>query len=159
MVYVSGNIPSGAYDPNRLANPSFGFTAVDFRTGSTYLNPKTGHEFSVVGGMNEALQYRNGIDFHLDWAASQFISKTVHIGLAGYYFQQITGDSGTGATLGDFKGRVLGIDPQIGFILPIYFCAGVGRNRNLSISISAIEPAGSLGKRTVPGRGRLALRR
>jgi hypothetical protein len=124
MVYVSGNIPSGTYDPNHLANLSFGFTAVDVGAGYTYLNPKTGHEFSIVGGltysgMNSALQYQNGIDFHLDWAASQFVSKTVLVGLAGYYFQQITGDSGAGATLGDFKGRVLGIGPQVGFILPL----------------------------------------
>jgi hypothetical protein len=124
MVYVTGNIPSGTYDPNRLANLSFGFTAVDVGAGYTYLDSKTGHEFSVAGGltysgMNSALQYQNGIDFHVDWGASQFISKTVHIGLAGYYFQQITGDTGAGATLGDFKGRVAGIGPQIGFILPL----------------------------------------
>lgn len=124
MIYVTGNIPSGTYDPNRLANLSFGFTAVDFGAGYTYLDPKSGHEFSVAGGltysgMNNALQYQNGIDFHLDWGASQFISKTVHVGLAGYYFQQVTGDTGAGATLGDFKGRVAGIGPQIGFILPL----------------------------------------
>jgi hypothetical protein len=124
MVYVTGNIPSGTYDPNRLANLSFGFTAVDVGAGYTYLDPKTGHEFSVAGGltysgMNNALQYQNGIDFHVDWGASQFVTKTVHVGLAGYYFQQLTGDTGAGAKLGEFKGRVAGIGPQIGFILPI----------------------------------------
>lgn len=124
MIYVTGNIPSGTYDPNRLSNLSFGFTAVDFGAGYTYLDPKSGHEFSVAGGftysgMNNALQYQNGIDFHLDWGASQLVSKTVHVGLAGYYFQQITGDTGAGATLGDFKGRVVGIGPQVGFILPL----------------------------------------
>ncbi len=124
MVYVSGNIPSGTYDSSRLANLSFGFTAVDAGAGYTYLDPKTGHELSVVGGVtysgiNQALQYQNGIDFHVDWGASQFISKSVHIGLAGYYFQQLTADSGAGAKLGDFKGRVAGIGPQIGFMFPI----------------------------------------
>jgi hypothetical protein len=124
MVYVSGNIPSGTYDPNRLANLSFGFTAVDAGAGYTYLDPKTGHEFSVVGGltysfMNQDLQYQNGIDFHLDWGASQFVSKNIHIGLAGYFFQQLTGDRGAGAKLGDFKGRIAGIGPQIGFIIPL----------------------------------------
>lgn len=124
MIYVTGNIPSGTYDPNRLSNLSFGFTAVDFGAGYTYLDPKSGHEFSVAGGftysgMNNALQYQNGIDFHVDWGASQFVSKTVHVGLAGYYFQQITGDTGAGATLGDFKGRVVGIGPQVGFLLPL----------------------------------------
>ncbi len=69
--------------------------------------------------MNDALQYQNGIDFHVDWAASQFVSKSVFIGLAGYYFQQLTADSGPGAVLGDFKGRVLGIGPQVGFLFPV----------------------------------------
>jgi hypothetical protein len=63
MLYVSGNIPSDTYDPNRLSNLSFEFIAVDFGAGYTYLDPKSGHEFSVVGGltysgMNEALQYQ-----------------------------------------------------------------------------------------------------
>jgi hypothetical protein len=124
MVYITGNIPSGTYDPNRLANLSFGFPAFDAGAGYTYLDPKTGHEFSVVGGftysaINPYLQYQNGIDFHVDWAASQFVSKNVHVGLAGYFFQQITGDSGPGATLGEFKGRAVGIGPQIGFIIPL----------------------------------------
>jgi hypothetical protein len=63
MIYVTGNIPSGTYDPNRLSNLSFGFTAVDFGAGYTYLDPKSGREFSIVGGltysgMNSALQYQ-----------------------------------------------------------------------------------------------------
>jgi hypothetical protein len=124
MVYIAGNIPSGTYDSSRLANLSFGFSAIDFGGGYTYLDPKSGHEFSVVGGltyslMNPDLQYQNGIDFHVDWAASQFVSKSVLVGLGGYYFQQLTADSGPGAKLGDFKGRVLGIGPQVGFIFPV----------------------------------------
>jgi hypothetical protein len=69
--------------------------------------------------MNHDLQYQNGIDFHVDWAASQFVSKNVQIGVAGYFFQQVTGDSGPGAKLGEFKSRVAGIGPQIGFIFPL----------------------------------------
>jgi len=69
--------------------------------------------------INPDTQYKNGTDFHLDWAASQFLSKSVHVGLAGYVFQQVTGDSGAGAKLGDFKGRVLGIGPQVGFMFPL----------------------------------------
>ncbi|MGE3871965.1 MAG: transporter, partial [Parvibaculaceae bacterium] len=42
----------------------------------------------------------------------------VHAGVAGYYYQQLTGDSGSGATLGDFESRVLGIGPQIGYFVP-----------------------------------------
>ncbi|MGV7215078.1 SphA family protein [Bradyrhizobium sp. UFLA05-112] len=124
MVYVTGNIPSGTYDSSRLANLSFGFPAVDAGAGYTYLDLKTGHEFSVVGGltynwMNPFLQYQNGIDFHVDWAASQFVSKNVHLGVAGYFFRQLTDDSGPGAKLGGFRGRAIGIGPQIGFIIPL----------------------------------------
>jgi hypothetical protein len=73
----------------------------------------------TYSGMNHDLQYQNGIDFHLDWGASHFLSKNFKISMAGYYFQQITGESGPGATLGDFKGRVLGIGPQVGFLFPL----------------------------------------
>lgn len=125
MWYVLGNIPSGTYDPTRLANLSIGYTGIDSGFGYTYLNPHTGHEFSAVAGIsysgkNEALQYQNGIDFHVDWAASQFIGKSVHVGVAGYIYQQLTGDSGAGAKLGDYKGRSVGIGPQIGVFFPAF---------------------------------------
>ena len=124
MVYIMGNIPSGTYDPTRLANLSPGYVAYDAGAGYTYFDTKSGHEFSVVGGVtynliNPDLQYRNGIDFHLDWGASQFVSKNVQIGLVGYFFQQLTGDSGPGAKLGPFKGQTVGLGPQIGFIFPV----------------------------------------
>ncbi|MCP3405887.1 transporter [Bradyrhizobium sp. CCGB01] len=124
MVYITGNIPSGTYDSSRLANLSFGFPAIDAGAGYTYLDLKTGHEFSIVGGLtynftNPFLQYQNGIDFHIDWAASQFVSKTVHVGVAGYFFQQITDDRGPGAKLGGFRGQAVGIGPQIGFMIPM----------------------------------------
>jgi len=123
MIYTTGNIPSGTYDANRLANLSLGFVAVDAGAGYTYLDAKTGIEFSIVGGLtynfnNPYNDYQNGIDSHIDWAASHFLSKNVLIGVVGYFFQQPTGDSGTGANLGDFKGRVVGIGPQIGFMFP-----------------------------------------
>jgi hypothetical protein len=125
MTYVFGNIPSGTYDSTRLANLSPGFVSVDAGGGYTYLNPKTGQELSVVAGLsfngtNTALDYRNGIDFHADWAASQFIGKSVHAGLVGYVYQQVTGDSGVGAQLGDNKGTAIGIGPQIGFFFPAW---------------------------------------
>ncbi len=51
--------------------------------------------------------------------ASKFISKQVLVGLVGYVYQQVTGDSGSGATLGDFKSGVVGIGPQVGFLFPV----------------------------------------
>jgi hypothetical protein len=37
----------------------------------------------------------------------------------GFYFKQVTGDSGEGATLGSFEGMTAGVGPVLGYILPI----------------------------------------
>ena len=42
-------------------------------------------------------------------------SPAFAIGLAGYHYQQLTGDSGAGATLGDFKGRVTALGPNVNY--------------------------------------------
>lgn len=124
MTYMMGNLPVGAYDPDRLANLGLGHAAMDWGGGYTYFNPQSGFEFSAVTGFtynfeNNDTQYQNGVDWHLDWGISQFLNKQVHVGLVGYFYQQLTGDSGAGATLGDFKSRVAGIGPQIGFLFPV----------------------------------------
>ena len=124
MVYGTGNIPVGDYNPGRLANIGIGHGAVDFGGGYTYLNPATGTEFSGVGGFtynfkNPDTQYQSGIDLHFDWGVSQFLSKQVFVGFVGYAYQQITDDFGQPAVLGGFRSRVLGIGPQIGYVFPI----------------------------------------
>lgn len=124
MTYVMTSLPVGTYDEERLANLGLGHSAIDGGLGYTYFNPTTGHEFSAIAGLtynfeNEHTDYQNGIDFHLDLAASQFLSETLHVGIAGYAYQQVTGDSGSGATLGDFKSRVFGIGPQAGVFFPV----------------------------------------
>ena len=105
MWYVTGDIPVGAYKSTRLANIGIGHAALDSGGGYTYFNPETGHEFSAVGGFtynwtNTSTDYKNGIDFHLDWGASQFLSKQVLVGAVGYLYQQVTGDSGSGDRVG-----------------------------------------------------------
>jgi hypothetical protein len=124
MVYGSGDIPLGDYDPNRLANLGIGHAAVDFGAGYTYLNPQTGNEFSAVAGAtynfkNNFTQYQSGIDFHVDWGASHFLTKQFQIGVVGYYFQQVTDDFGAPSSLGGFRSRVAGAGPQIGYLFPI----------------------------------------
>ncbi len=46
--------------------------------------------------------------------ANQFLSKTFALGVRGYYYNQFTGDSGSGARLGDFQGESFGLGP--GFV-------------------------------------------
>ena len=47
------------------------------------------------------------------------MTKQFQVGLAGYWFQQISCDSGAGNRLGCFEARVAGIGPQIGYVFPI----------------------------------------
>ena len=165
MTYMTGDIPVGAYDPNRLANIGIGHGAIDGGFGYTYLNPATGHEFSGVGGFtynlkNQDTQYQNGIDFHFDWGASQFLSKQVFVGLVGYAYQQLTNDFGQPPFLGGMRSRVLGIGPQLGYLFPVGNLQGYlnvkgygefdaanrpsGWNTWLTFSISEAPPASTV---------------
>jgi hypothetical protein len=124
MTYATGDIPVGAYDPNRLSNIGIGHGAIDVGGGYTYLNPATGHEFSGVAGFtynfkNPDTQVQSGVDFHFDWGASQFLSKQIFVGLVGYAYQQVSDDIGGSPILGGFRSRVLGVGPQFGYIFPI----------------------------------------
>ena len=124
MVYGTGDIPVGNYSSTRLGNLGIGHGAVDGGAGYTYLNETTGHEFSAVGGftynlINTSTNYQNGVDFHLDWGASQYLSKQLFIGVVGYLYDQVSADSGSGDRVGAFESRVVGVGPQIGYLFPL----------------------------------------
>jgi hypothetical protein len=124
MTYVTGDVPVGTYNPASLANVGIGHGAIDAGAGYTYFNPQTGHEFSAVSGLtynlkNHYTDYRNGIDWHLDWGASKFLSKQLFVGAVGYFYNQLTADSGSLAILGDVKSSVIGAGPQIGYLFPV----------------------------------------
>lgn len=119
--YVTGDIPVGTYSPTSLAAIGIGHAAMDAGGGYTYLNNTTGLEFSGVLGatynwMNTQTNYKNGIDSHLDWSVSQFVSQNWQVGIAGYGYYQITADSGSGDRVGAFKSRIAAVGPQIGYL-------------------------------------------
>jgi len=124
MTYAAFNAPTGTYDATRLANFGIGHWAVDGGGGYTYFDPQTGHELSAVIGFtynfrNPYTDYQNGVSMHIDWGASQFLSKQFQVGLVGYWYNQFTGDIGAAPILGDFKSRVAGIGPQAGYLFPV----------------------------------------
>lgn len=130
MVYLTGDIPVGAYDAKRLSNIGIGHGAIDAGAGYTYLDQKTGHEFSAVAGLtynleNPQTNYRNGIDSHLDWAASRFLSESWQVGIAGYVYYQLTDDSYPTEgvigrlrqqELGGFRSRAAAVGPELGYL-------------------------------------------
>jgi hypothetical protein len=131
MTYLTGDVPVGDYEPFRLSNVGLGHAAIDAGGGYTYLDQTTGREFSAVAGLtynfeNPDTNYQSGIDSHIDWAASQFLSENWQIGVAGYGYFQLTGDSGAGDRVGSFKSSVAAIGPEVGYAFkfndaPAYF--------------------------------------
>jgi hypothetical protein len=124
MIYGTGDIPVGLYSSSNISNVGIGHGAADAGVGYTYLDEKTGHEFSVTTGftynlINTSTNYQSGVDFHLDWGASQFLSKQLFVGAVGYIYDQVTADSGSGDRVGSFESRVIGVGPQVGYLFPV----------------------------------------
>jgi len=124
MVYGTGDIPVGLYSKDNIANIGTGHGAIDLGGGYTYLDRQNGNEVSAVAGLtynftNPTTNYQSGVDFHLDWAASRLLSEQVSAGVAGYVYQQIGCDSGSGNTVGCFRSRILGVGPQLGLRFPM----------------------------------------
>ncbi|MNF39071.1 hypothetical protein D3C76_254170 [compost metagenome] len=122
MAYSMGNLPVGAYDPDRLVNIGLGHASLDAGGGYTFFDKV--NEFSAVLGAtynweNTDTDYQNGIDAHLDLSASHFFTAQTHAGLVGYVYHQVTGDSGSGAVLGDFKSKVSAVGPQVGHFFQV----------------------------------------
>jgi hypothetical protein len=124
MAYITGDIPVGLYSSSNLANMGLGHGAIDGGVGYTYFDEKAGHEFSAVAGFtgnfeNHSTGYTSGIDFHLDWGASQFLTKQIQVGLVGYVYEQLSPDRGCAPILCPFESRVIGIGPQFGYLFPV----------------------------------------
>jgi hypothetical protein len=124
MTYLTGNVPVGAYDRTRLSNIGIGHGALDGGAGYTYYNEQTGYEFSAVAGLtynfiNPSTQYQNGIDVHLDWGASRFLTKQLQIGVVGYLYNQASCDGGSGDRVGCFQSRVASAGAQLAYTVPM----------------------------------------
>lgn len=121
---VGGVIPSGTYVSGQLSNASLNRPAVDLFGTVTWLDPALGVDLSAAAGFmfnqtNTATDYKTGDEFHLEWAATKYLTKEFTIGLVGYYYQQLTADSGTGARLGSFEGRVVALGGSIGYTFEV----------------------------------------
>ena len=110
--------PTGEYDTDDLANTGLNYWTFDTDFAVTYLNDKTGQDYSVNIGYNYNTEnldtdYQTGQEIHIDYMLNQFLSESFAIGVHGFYLKQITGDSGDGAILGDFKAEAAGVGPAL----------------------------------------------
>lgn len=69
--------------------------------------------------INNQTNYQSGIDSHLDWSVSQFLSANWQVGIARYAYYQLTADSGSGDRVSPFKSQIATVGPQIGYLFNI----------------------------------------
>ncbi|QUN06986.1 transporter [Shewanella yunxiaonensis] len=113
---VDFDMPTGEYNKNDFVNLGRNYWAFEPVFVVTYLadngievSTKFMYDFNTK---NDDTDYKSGNEFHIDYAAG-YHYKQWTFGLSGYYYTQVTADSGSGATNGDYKGKVNGIGPSI----------------------------------------------
>ena len=120
---VAAYAPTGSYETGRLANTGKNFWTVEPTLAFAYLGQKNGIEASIFTGVdfnteNGATDYQSGTQFRVDGTLAQHFPLAgglAGVGVNGYWYEQITGDSGSGATLGGFKARTVGVGPVLSY--------------------------------------------
>jgi hypothetical protein len=115
--------PSGSYDKNQLANQGLGYWTFEPGVLVSYLGQNNGFEATTYIGYdintkNNTTEYQSGEEFHIDATVAQHLplgKGFVGIGANGFYLQQITGDSGSGAKLGGFEQMTAGVGPVVSY--------------------------------------------
>jgi len=116
--------PTGSYDSKRRANVGKNFWTIAPTASVIYFGKENGIEASLFVGVdfntkNNDTKYKSGTQAHIDGTLAQHFkisSGVTGIGITGFHYKQITGDSGEGAILGDFKAKASGIGPVISYI-------------------------------------------
>lgn len=112
--------PTGGYSKGFNASIGHNRWACDMIWAMTYVSPASHLELSAalgygINGTNPLTHYRSGDEAHIELAVGKRLSPHWVVGLAGYGYQQVTGDSGIGDRLGSLKGRVFGAGPAVNF--------------------------------------------
>ncbi|KFZ37918.1 hypothetical protein HR45_08755 [Shewanella mangrovi] len=108
--------PTGEYNMNRFANPGRNYWVFTPVFVATYLN--NGFEASAkfmydFNGKNDDTHYKSGQEFHFDYAVGYHLNNYT-LGIAGYYYQQMTDDKQNGAVyLDGYKGKAFAIGPAL----------------------------------------------
>ena len=118
------NVPIGQWELGNPVNIGFNRWVIDTTAAFTYLNPQTRFELSGAAGItynfeNPDTNYKSGTELHAEAAAMLHVAHGLSLGVNGYAYQQLTGDSGEGAVLGGFEGRVFALGPALDYSFKI----------------------------------------
>ena len=93
-------------------SPIFGDGTWEHKASKLQFNGAAGVSFNFD---NTETNYQTGNEFRFDWAIGREVATGLVLGIVGYDYRQLTGDSGPGATLGPLKGRVDAIGPGLSY--------------------------------------------
>jgi len=118
--HILGVLPTGRYQPGFYPLTGFNRPSLDVGWSFTYSEKNSKLQFNgAIGFMtsleNEATQYQTGDEFHAEWAVGYKFDNGLILGVAGYDYRQITGDSGSGAKLGSFIGTEDAVGPALSY--------------------------------------------
>ena len=116
--------PTGEYEAGRLANTGRNYWTFEPALNFSWLSSKIGTEVTHFAGLdfntkNDATDYQSGTSLHLDGTIAQHLplfGGFLGVGANGFYYQQISADSGSGATLGSFEGHTAGVGPVVNYV-------------------------------------------
>ncbi len=119
--------PTGEFEKDQLANVGKNYWTFEPKVSLSYLSSKIGLEVTAFAGldfntMNHATDYQSGDQFHIDVTIAEHLplfGGFIGVGANGFYYKQFTGDSGSGARLGNFEGMTAGIGPVVSYATKI----------------------------------------
>jgi len=115
--------PTGSYEKGQLANAGRNYWTFEPTVSFSWLSTTIGTEVTIFSGFdfntkNEATDYQSGTSFHLDGTVAQHLpvfGGFAGVGAEGFVYEQISADSGSGATLGGFEGHTYGVGPVVSY--------------------------------------------
>ena len=119
--------PTGEYHTGQLANAGLNYWTFEPMVQFSYISKKIGLEISATAGfdfntINNATDYQSGDVFHIDATLAEHLPffgyGIIGIGANAFYWKQVNGDSGSGAELGPFETKMIGIGPVLSYISP-----------------------------------------
>jgi hypothetical protein len=114
------NVPVGDYREGQLANLAFHRWADDVSVAATWHDDMSGWDVSgkigvTFNGTNHDTDYTTGTETHYEASIEKAVTPKFAIGFQAYAFDQISGDSGSGARLGPFEGQVIGVGGEAAY--------------------------------------------
>lgn len=119
--------PTGDYKAGKPDNIGKNYWTFEPGIMASWLSSKIGTEVSLYAGVdfnlkNQDIDYTSGTSLHLDLTVAQHLplgKGFLGVGANAFYYEQISGDSGDNALLGDFEGMTVGVGPVLSYVRPI----------------------------------------